>query len=63
MVPSLRKTHRRIWILLAILLPILYVAAIVVIPDEVEQEVLYQDSDSTQIEQQKSQDSNQKQQK
>ena len=43
MVPSLRKTHRRIWILLAVVLPVLYIAAILVIPDEVTQEKLYQD--------------------
>ena len=60
MVPSLRKAHRRIWIILAILLPILYIAAILVIPDEVEQEILYQDLDPNQIQQQKQQDSNQK---
>ena len=48
MVPSLRKTHRWVWIILAILLPILYVAAIYVIPEEVKQETIYQVLDSDQ---------------
>lgn len=46
MVPSFRKTHRRVWIILAILLPILYVAAIYMIPKEVTQETIYQGLDS-----------------
>jgi len=49
--PSFRKTHRRIWIVLAILLPILFVAAITVIPKEIEQKVLYQDVEPTEIQQ------------
>jgi hypothetical protein len=58
--PSLRKTHRRIWIVFAVLLPVLFVVAILVIPDEAEQEVLYQDVDPTQILQKKPEDSSQK---
>ena len=58
--PSLRKTHRRIWIILAIILPIIFVLAIMVIPKDAEQEVLYQDVDPIQLEQTKSEDSNQK---
>lgn len=42
---SLRKTHRRIWIILAILLPIIFVAAIMFLPKEVEQDVLCKDVD------------------
>lgn len=58
--PSLRKTHRRIWIVLAVLLPILFIAAIMVIPDEVEQEVLYQDADPAEIQLKGPEDSSQK---
>ena len=58
--PSLRKTHRRIWIVLAILLPILFITAMMAIPDEVEQEVLYQDVDPNEIQLKKSEGSSQK---
>ena len=49
MVPSLRKTHRRIWIALAILLPVLYIASILIIPEEAKQEILYQDAEAPKI--------------
>jgi hypothetical protein len=58
--PSLRKTHRRIWIVLTILLPILFVAVILVLPKDVEQDTLYQDTDPAQIQQLESKDSNKK---
>ena len=58
--PSLRKTHRRIWIVLAILLPVLFVVAILVLPKDVEQDTLYQDADPAQIQQIESKDSNKK---
>ncbi len=61
MVPSLRKAHRRIWIILAVLLPVFYVAAILVIPNEAKQEILYQDAGPEQIPQKEMEDSNQKQ--
>ncbi len=34
MTPTLRKYHRRIWLVLAVLLPLLFVAAVVAIPDK-----------------------------
>ena len=40
MVPSLRKKHRLIWIILAVLLPVLFVAAVLVIPQPVYQDKL-----------------------
>jgi hypothetical protein len=42
MVPSLRKKHRLIWIALAVLLPFLFVAALLVIPQPVYQDELPQ---------------------
>ena len=41
MTPTLRKRHRIFWMILAIVLPILFLAAILSIPDEVTQEELY----------------------
>lgn len=40
MVPTLRKKHRIIWLILAVLLPVLFVAAVLVIPQPVYQEEL-----------------------
>ena len=40
--PTLRKRHRLIWLILAIALPLLFVAALMVIPKKVNQEKLYQ---------------------
>ncbi len=59
--PSLRKIHRRIWIAFAVILPVLFVAAVLVIPDEVKQEILYQNVESGQIQQKEVEDSIQKQ--
>lgn len=42
MVPSLRTKHRLIWIILAVLLPALFVAAVLVIPQQVYQDELPQ---------------------
>ena len=42
MIPTLRKRHRQIWLILAIILPLLFVAAVLVIPRPVYQEQLYQ---------------------
>jgi flagellar basal body-associated protein FliL len=42
MIPTLRKRHRQIWLVLAIILPLLFVAAVLVIPRPVYQEKLYQ---------------------
>lgn len=44
MTPSLRKRHRFIWIILAIVLPILFGLAIRGIPQPVHQKVLFQQS-------------------
>ena len=57
---TLRKRHRQIWIALAILLAILFVAAIMVIPQEVDQDILYQDTESIEIQESQSKDTNQK---
>ena len=56
---TLRKRHRQIWIALAILLAILFVAAIMVIPQEVDQDILYQDTESIEIQESQSKDTNQ----
>ena len=56
---TLRKRHRQIWIALAILLTILFVAAIMVIPQEVDQDILYQDTESIEIQESQSKDTNQ----
>ena len=42
MTPSLRKRHRIIWMLLAIVLPLLFLAAVLSIPEKATQEKLYQ---------------------
>ena len=55
---SLRKAHRRIWLFLALLLPILFVAAILILPKDAEQNILYQDADPEQIKHLESKDSN-----
>ena len=60
MVLSLRKAHRRIWIALAVILPILFLVAILVIPDEAKQETLYQDAYPDKTLQKEAEDSNQK---
>ncbi len=39
---SLRKRHRQMWLVLGIILPLLFVAAVLVIPRPVYQEKLYQ---------------------
>lgn len=41
MTPALRKYHRTIWMILAIVLPLLFIAAILSIPEKVTQEELY----------------------
>ena len=56
---TLRKRHRQIWIALAILLASLFVAAIMVIPQEVDQDILYQDTESIEIQESQSKDTNQ----
>ena len=43
MTPSLRKRHLLIWLVLAILMPVLFVAAILVSPEPAYQEELYQE--------------------
>ena len=40
--PTLRKRHRIIWIIIAVVLPLLFITAIMVIPKKVKQEKLYQ---------------------
>ena len=42
MSPKLRKRHRLVWTILAILLPVLFLLAIWSIPQPVVQETLYQ---------------------
>ncbi len=54
---SLRKTHRRIWIVFAVILPVLFIAAVIAIPKGINQEVLYQDVDPVQLQQKDSEDS------
>ncbi len=45
MILTLRKRHRQIWLILAIILPLLFVAAVLVIPRPVYQEKLYQNTE------------------
>lgn len=40
--PSLRQKHKMIWLIWAIVIPLLFIAAIMVIPKKVKQEKLYQ---------------------
>lgn len=42
MVPALRKRHRRIWLVLAVIMPLLFVATMLVIPRPAYQDELYQ---------------------
>lgn len=42
MVPALRKRHRRIWLTLSVIMPVLFVLAVLVIPEPTYQEKLYQ---------------------
>lgn len=42
MIYSLRKRHRTIWYILAILLPILFALAIWLVPNQLYQDKLYQ---------------------
>ncbi len=44
MIPAQRKRHRIIWLVFAILLPILFVLTVLVIPKPVTQPELYQES-------------------
>jgi len=46
MTPSLRKRHRVIWLILALLLPLLFGLAIWSIPKDAVQEKLYQSTSS-----------------
>ncbi len=48
MSPSLRKRHRLIWWVLALLLPLLFIGAILVIPKPAHQDTLYQAPNTTQ---------------
>ena len=41
MQPALRKRHKIIWIILAIVLPILFITAILNIPKKITQEKLF----------------------
>ena len=41
MTPALRKRHRIFWMILAIVLPLLFLAAVLSIPETVTQEELY----------------------
>ena len=45
MVPALRKRHRRIWLVLAVIMPLLFVAAVLVIPRPAYQNELYQSTE------------------
>ena len=47
MIPSLRKRHRRVWLVLAIAMPLLFVAAVMVVPQPVYQDKLYQPAATT----------------
>ena len=44
---AFRKRHRRIWIILAIVLPILFVLAVLAIPEKTIQNKLYQPIEKT----------------
>ncbi len=44
MKPSLRKRHRIIWLLLAVVIPVLFVLAILYLPERVYQEQLFQET-------------------
>lgn len=46
MTPTLRKRHRLVWLLLAIALPVLFVLALLSIPQPVMQDTLYQPATS-----------------
>ncbi len=49
MTPDLRKRHRLIWIVLAVILPVLFVLAVLVIPKQpAVQDTLYQAPAKTQ---------------
>lgn len=48
MTPTLRKRHFQIWLTLAVIMPILFVLAVLVIPQPVYQDTLYQDTETVQ---------------